>query len=205
MPYTIVMYSPASTAAGGEGMTLAEWAVLEEDEPGELVDGVLEEEEVPDCLHELCVSWLIHALRDWLAPRRGFVFGSDVKFGLKPRRGRKPDVSVFLPGGTVPPRYGVVAVPPDIMVEVVSSTPRDVRRDRLEKMDEYAAFGVRFYWIIEPEARTLEVFQLVEGGRYLRVLGASRGQVSEIPGCEGLAIDLDALWAETDALGREPE
>ena len=34
-------------------MTLAEWAELPEEEPGELVAGWLEEEEVPDYVHEL--------------------------------------------------------------------------------------------------------------------------------------------------------
>ena len=84
-------------------------------------------------------------------------------------------------------------------MEVISSSARDVRRDRIEKMEDYAAFGVRFYWLIDTDDRTFEIFELQAGGRYLRVLGASEGAV-DAPGCEGLRLDLDALWAEIERL-----
>lgn len=181
-------------------MSLAEWAAMDEDEPGELVDGRLEDEEVPDYVHEVIITWFAHQLRTWLAGR-GFVGGSEAKFAVSARRGRKPDLSVFLPGGRVPPRRGVISIPPDVMIEVVSIHPRDGRRDRIQKMDEYAAFGVRYYWIVDPELRSLEIFELTAEGAYLHRLGAGEGVIERVPGCDGLRLDLDALWAECDRLG----
>jgi Uma2 family endonuclease len=182
-------------------MSLEQWAELPEDEPGELVDGVLTEEEVPDYAHEVVVSWLIALFWAWVMPRGGVVGGSEAKFAVRATRGRKPDVTVFV--SRKPPRRGVVRVPPDIAVEVVSPTPRDARRDRIEKMDEYAAFGVRFYWLLDPQERTFEVYELAESGRYSRALGAADGTVKSIPGCEGLTVDLDALWKLVDSLPDE--
>jgi Uma2 family endonuclease len=179
-------------------MTFAEWAALSEDEPGELVDGRLEEEEVPSYIHEVVVGWFIHMLRVWLVSRGGFVAGSEAKFAVTPRRGRKPDLSAYLPGRRPPPR-SPIEVPPDIMVEVISPTPRDARRDRIDKLREYAAFGVRWYWLVDPQMRTLEVYELGERGRYIHALGATEGSV-ELPGCEGLTLDLDALWGEVARL-----
>ena len=95
-------------------------------------------------------------------------------------------------------------MPPSIIIEVISASPRDVRRDRSEKPDEYAAFGVRFYWLIDPGARTLEIFELGTDGRYARALGASEGTI-DVPSCPDLRLDLDALWAEIDRLGPEEE
>jgi Uma2 family endonuclease len=173
-------------------MTFEEWAAMPEDEPGELVDGRLEEEEVPDLVHELVVSWLVHMLRNWLG-RSGFVFGSEAKYAVRPDRGRKPDVAVYLScDGSRLPRHGVVRVPPDIVVEVVSPSPRDERRDRIEKMDEYAGFGVTFYWILDPNLQSLEVFEL-SGGRYARAARATEGRKEQVPGCLGLGIDQDEL------------
>jgi len=180
--------------------TLEEWAAWPEDDPGEIVDGHVEEDEVPDYVHEVVVTFLTALFRAWFAGRRGFVGGSDAKLAVAPRRGRKPDVTVYLPGGAVPPARGLVTVPPDIAVEVVSATPRDARRDRVEKLADYAAFGIRWYWIVDPGLRTLEVLELNDDRRYVHVLGTSTGVVSEVPGCPGLAVDLDALWAEVDAL-----
>lgn len=62
---------------------------------------------------------------------------------------------------------------------------------------EYAAFGVRFYWLVDPEARSLEILKLGEDGHYVHILDAAEGKV-EAPGFEGLTLDLDALWHELD-------
>jgi Uma2 family endonuclease len=181
-------------------LSLDEWFALPEDEPGELVDGHLEEEEVPDYLHELLVVLLGRLLGNWIFPLGGLVAGSDAKFAVGSGRGRKPDLTVYLPGSRRPPARGLIRVPPDIAIEIVSPTPRDGRRDRAEKMADYAAFGVTWYWLLDPHLRSLEVLELDPQGRYLHVLGASTGTLSQIPGCEGLTLDLDELWAAIDSL-----
>jgi Uma2 family endonuclease len=144
-------------------VTLAEWCELPEDAPGEFVDGYLAEEEVPDPIHGLAVSWLIASLRAWLGAGNGFIFDSDVKFIVRPTRGRKPDVSVYFPERRPPPRRGALREPPDVMIEAVSPTPRDERRDRVEKMAEYAGFGVPFYWLLDPALGSMEIFELQNG------------------------------------------
>jgi Uma2 family endonuclease len=181
-------------------LSLDEWFDLPEDQPGELVEGRLEEEEVPDCLHELLVSLLIQILGPWTTPRGGLVLASGAKFAVGAKRGRKPDLTVYLPASRRPPARGLIRVPPDIAIEVVSPTPRDGRRDRVEKTAEYAAFGVAWYWLLDPQLRSLEILQLDPQGRYVHVLGASTGTLEQIPGCEGLTLDLDALWTVVDSL-----
>lgn len=178
----------------GRAMSLEEWASLPEDEPGELVDGQLVEEEVSDFGHESAAAWLLIFVGPWVLANGGLAFGSDAKFALRPGLGRKADMSVFLPGSAVPPRHGPGRAPPDIVVEVISSDARDVRRDRIDKAAEYAAFGVRFYWLVDPDDRTFEIFELDARSRYVRVVAASNGTI-DVPGCEGLKLDLDALWA----------
>jgi Uma2 family endonuclease len=177
------------------------WGALDDDVDGELVDGLLEEEEVPSYVHEAVVSWLLGLLRDWLIPRGGFVFGSDAKIAISRTRGRKADVIAWLPGSRPPARRSSVAKhPPDLVVEVVTATPRDQRRDRVEKRAEYAAIGVRHYWIVDPETRVVEMLDRGADGRFVEALVASDGRHHVVAGTEGLDVDLDALWAEVDRL-----
>lgn len=183
--------------AYGRPMSIEEWEQMDEDEPGELVDGTLEEEEAADIPHEVLVSALLYVLMTWARPRAGVVFASDMKYAVTKRRGRKPDISVFFTFDRKLPRRGAARIPPDLMVEVVSPRPRDRRRDRIQKLQEYAAFGVRWYWLVDPEARIIEILRLDDDGRYVHALDAAEGVV-DVPGCEGLTLDLDALWREID-------
>jgi len=55
---------------------------------------------------------------------------------------------------------------PDLAVEVLS--PSNWLDDRRTKFTLYAEIGVREYWIVDPDERTVEVFSLQEG-RYALV------------------------------------
>jgi len=189
--------TPPAEPTYGRSMSIEEWEQMGEDAPGELVNGRLEEEEVADSPHEVVVSALLYILLTWARARGGRVLASETKYALTGRRGRKPDISMFLTRDRKLPRRGAMRHPPDLAVEVISPDPRDRRRDRIEKLREYAAFGVRFYWLVDPEARSLEILKLGEDGHYVHILDAAEGKV-EAPGFEGLTLDLDALWHELD-------
>lgn len=184
-------------------MTLDDWANLPEDSEGELVAGYLVEEEVPDPTHEAVAVWFAAVLLNWVRGRGGFVLGSGTKLKVSARHGRKADLVVYLPGAAIPPRRGLLTSPPSILLEVVTPTPRDERRDRVEKMDEYAGFGVPYYWLVDPALGSFEIFELTPQGRYARVLAATGGRIDAVPGCPGLVIDLDDVWHEIERLGPE--
>lgn len=67
-----------------------------------------------------------------------------------------PDGMIVCDPGKVK-RNGVYGAP-DLVIEVLS--PSTARYDRGPKKDAYEAAGVREYWIIEPEAKSLEVYLL---------------------------------------------
>ena len=50
---------------------------------------------------------------------------------------------------------------PDMVVEILS--PSTQRHDRLVKLGLYQRAGVREYWIVDPDSRTVQVFTLSDG------------------------------------------
>ena len=156
---------------------------------------------MPSVLHETIVLWLGAILRSWARRRRGIATGSETKLAVGPRRGRKPDLAVFLPPHVPAASDTLVRTTAHLVVEIVSPRPRDARRDRVEKLADYARAGVRYYWILDPQVRSLEVYQLGKDRRYTVALTATQGRL-RIPGCPALVLDLTALWDEVDAAER---
>jgi Uma2 family endonuclease len=67
--------------------------------------------------------------------------------------------------------------------------------DREEKMPIYTREGVRDAWLVDPIARTLEVFVL-EGRRWAPA-GVHRDRARvRIPPFDAIEIDLAVLWAK---------
>ncbi len=54
--------------------------------------------------------------------------------------------------------------PADLVVEIVS--PFSIARDRGEKFVEYEAGGVSEYWLIDPQRRQAEFYQLSEESQF---------------------------------------
>ena len=68
-------------------------------------------------------------------------------------------------------------------------------------MAEYARFGVKSYWLTDPALGSFEIFELTTERLYQKVTGVTSGIIDPVPGCAGLSIDVNALWAELSRLG----
>ena len=79
----------------------------------------------------------------------------------------------------------------DLVIEVIS--PESVIRDTQDKFEEYEAAGVKEYWIIDPNRRTANFYNLDENSKYkLRYPSAEDKFESRV--IEGLWIKTDWLW-----------
>lgn len=63
---------------------------------------------------------------------------------------------------------------PALAVEVVSPGKENARRDRVKKLRVYDKFGVGEYWVVDPEARTLEIYRRAGGA--LALAATLRGE-----------------------------
>jgi len=88
------------------------------------------------------------------------------------------------------PEMRPIDVVPGWICEIVS--PSEPGRDRVRKADLYLRSGVPYYWIFDPEERTLEAFAAREGA-WLRLGGWSDGDSPRVPPFEAVAIDVGSL------------
>jgi Uma2 family endonuclease len=89
---------------------------------------------------------------------------------------------------------------PDWIVEVLSESTAGT--DRSTKFRDYAAHGVKEYWIIDPDSETVEQYRLTtlpEGNGYELFLKSRDGTISSIA-LNGFSIPVRAIFDERENL-----
>lgn len=81
---------------------------------------------------------------------------------------------------------------PDLVIEILSATTADL--DRGYKRHLYAAHGVREYWLVDPDARQVQVLALEEDG-YATVGIYGEGDALASPLLGGLRVAIDDLFS----------
>jgi Uma2 family endonuclease len=82
---------------------------------------------------------------------------------------------------------------PDLIVEIIS--PGTEERDRGYKKTLYARHGVKEYWLVDPQAETIEVLALGEEGfKTVRVYKYGEAAALRSPLLKGLSVDLEEVF-----------
>ncbi len=182
-------------SAASAPYTWDDFVALDDDDLRELIDGELVEVEVPTSLHERIVIELGYWLTAWSrSGHGGHALASGYRVRVSERRGVMPDLQFYRAGndaGMTQPQ-GLVSGHADLVVEIVSPSSR--RYDRVKKLNWYAQLGVPEYWIIDPEARTLERLVLRDGA-YVIAASLDGEETFRPESFEGLEIPLAKLWA----------
>jgi Uma2 family endonuclease len=162
----------------------------ETNRPGELWDGELVLSPGPSCRHQTISHRFHRFLDDWVtAQELGEVFGAPLDMVLAPHQVVQPDV-MFVHRDRRHIIQRTLEGPADLVAEVLSLGGRT--RDRIEKRDLYEQYAVREYWLIDPEAQTVEVLCL-EAGRYQLAHRWRPGETAESRLLPGFHLEVDRL------------
>jgi Uma2 family endonuclease len=112
---------------------------------------------------------------------------------MKLEHGREPDLLFVAQEHLKRLKETHLDGPADLAVEVVS--PESVGRDRGEKFYEYAQGGVPEYWLIDPQTKQAEFYQLEEG-RYRVAFSGDEGRYQ--------ALVLPDFWLRVEWLWQDP-
>ena len=175
-------------------MTYHEYALLPQDRNRyEVLDGELYMTPSPSLRHQRMVHRLTVILSQYVeAAGSGELLFAPLDVLLSETNIVQPDI-LFLGGSKIPPRAAKnIQVAPDLVIEVVSES--SIEQDRVHKKRIYARHGISQYWIVDPDNRTFEVFELA-GSEY-RLAGSFAGDATASSSLfPGLTIPLARLWA----------
>lgn len=91
------------------------------------------------------------------------------------------------------PKENWISVSPDWVCEILS--PNTIRVDKVKKMPIYARHGVAYLWLIDPTARTLDVFKLESSKWFMQAAFTENDKARAEPFLE-VEIELDNLWLD---------
>ncbi|MEW6279160.1 MAG: Uma2 family endonuclease [Candidatus Eremiobacterota bacterium] len=158
----------------------------------EIIDGRLYVSPAPSPYHQT----LSRRVQFWFYPLelagQGQIFNAPVDLLMAGATPVQPDLVFLGPEqASMITRRALEGVP-TLVVEILSASTAG--RDRTIKCHKYASCGVPHYWILDPFARTLEMYRLVEGHyRLERALGEhDRYECADFP---GVVVDMAALFA----------
>lgn len=156
----------------------------ETNQPMELWDGQVVMSPSPNLQHQRIVLRFYRKLHAWVTERDlGEVIAAPIDMVLSPHRAVQPDV-VFVTASRSGILQDRIRGAADLVAEIVSLGGRN--RDRVEKKDLYEQYGVREYWLIDPEAGTVEVFAL-RGSHFELICRAGHTEIARselLPGFE---------------------
>lgn len=139
-------------------------------------NGYLEEKQVSNHLTYLMYKWFlklldhfleVNPIADFTGLEMGFRLALSDKIDI-----RKPDLGVVLNDNPVPlllsdrSYKGIF----DLCIEALSdSSPKEIERDTVNKKAEYAAAGVKEYYILYNDTDLMEFYRLNDNGVYIPI------------------------------------
>ena len=184
----------------GRKFNYADYLNWADDERWEIIEGeVYDMSPAPGTEHQAILFRLSGILYNFLKDKqcKAFTAPFDVRLG----KGRnvtdeeiqtvvQPDLSIICDQSKLDKRGCLGA--PDITVEILS--PSTSYKDQTEKLLLYEKYGVKEYWIVNPDAKYAMIYHL-EGVKYGKPEYLTENDILKSKPLEGLEIALSDLWA----------
>jgi len=176
-----------------ERYTYADYCTWDDSERWELIEGVpYAMSPAPSPVHQRLSSRLHRQLANFLDGKPCEVFHAplDVRLNADDEDDTvvQPDLVVVCDRSKIDEKGCKGA--PDVVIEILS--PSTARRDRMVKFQQYQQAGVREYWIVDPDTKTVQVC-ILKDGLYFVTPYADTAPVTVLPGC---SINLQEVFAE---------
>ena len=181
--------------------TFADILTWDEGKYAEIINGELFMMATPSSRHQEICFEIGRQLGNFLEGKRCKVYPAPFGVRLFEQEGDdssavdtvvEPDISVVCDRNKIDQRGCKGA--PDLIIEVLS--PSTQRYDQLVKLNLYQKAGVREYWIVDPENKTVRVM-LHKGSLGFQVCEVyQRGDIAKVNVLDGCFIELKKVFPE---------
>lgn len=184
-----------------EHYTYADYLEWDNDERYELINGEAVMMASPTFAHQLVSAELVRQFGNFLSDKPCQVLHAplDVRLFEKDEDSAdyvdtvvQPDLLVLC-DKRKRDNHGIKGAP-DLIIEILS--PSNFRNDCLVKLNLYQQAGVREYWIVDPEEKTVHVFLLSEDTTYRHLKPYGQNDTVKVNVLEGCVIELDKVFSE---------
>jgi Uma2 family endonuclease len=174
--------------------TYADILEMDEHTRAEIIDGELFMMAPPSSGHQIVSGELFGQLWQFLRGKACRVFPAPFGVRLFPRADlgddtfMEPDIVVVCDPAKIK-KTGCEGAP-DMVVEILS--PSNTRHEMLLKFKKYLAAGVKEYWVVDGEEKTVEI-HVFDRGRCITSVAEGNDEVpvAALPGC---TVRLHDLW-----------
>jgi Uma2 family endonuclease len=160
----------------------------------EIIDGELYMVPAPTLDHQRSVREFLFVLTDFFKKHPiGEVFPAPTDVIFSEINVLQPDIVVVLKEKFDILTRENIRGTPDLVLEVLS--PGTEKRDRTEKLEKYARFGVQEYWMVNEDNETVEIWRR-RGNELVFHALVDRTQTLTTPLLSGLEIPLEEIFLE---------
>lgn len=184
-----------------EQYTFADVLTWDEDERIEVINGEAFMMAPPSSGHQAISMELSRQLANFLEGKKCRVYPAPFGVRLFERDGDdpedvdtvvEPDISVICDRNKLD-KHGCKGAP-DLIIEILS--PSTLRHDRIVKLNLYQRAGVREYWIVDPENRSVTVCLPDDRGSFRLYEDYGPQDVAKVNVLDGCFIELSKVFSE---------
>ncbi len=173
--------------------TYEDYCRLPEGSPYELIGGKFVRTPSPGKRHQTVLIRLLKKFYDYAEEKdAGEVLCAPRDVCLAPTEVYQPDILFVAKANLVISAEDKVNGAPDIIAEILS--PSSAYYDLRKKFKVYERYGVKEYWVVDPEEASIEVYELVDDNFCLAARVEQAGQVSSVV-LAGFTVSLEDIFS----------
>ena len=181
--------------------TYADYSTWDDSERWELIGGYpYNMSPAPNRFHQEVAGKLYNRFSNYLEGKycKVYIAPFDVRLAEKGETAAassnvvQPDITVICDKNKLDDKGAFGA--PDLIVEVLS--PSTLKKDTQEKFILYERFGVKEYWIVDPDQKTVAVYILNSNQKYTLSKKYSSAEKLPVTIFTGFEIDLNGVFAD---------